>query len=379
MTTEEIIKQNKRFLRKYKSFTERCKRFLYKILIRYDVIFIRCSDGRLGQIEKMFGLPYGTSKNFINIGGKFKIGSGFFGKLLLEKVEEIINPFFSFRKACIVVTYHYSSSQEHLGCAGFSCKTDDAIKYGHDFIDQIDRVFCAHNQKVERMLIGVCTDTSSLRIHGVGGLYEDVSNLLDFTMVQKYKTLKKLFGGKKTFWFLFFVLYVSSKNSVNILSWVNKKNTNTLIIEHNEQGIAMGRELDWFKSFNKLLIIGGTYGDHLSHVIETAMKVIVNNTISGVIPRGGKIILLATGAFDSRKTSSEALAREEARVNSDALLKYTFRANPELFSGYDVCVITGITDQYTKKFFIIPYNYEQGLRRAKEKYEKYKKTHRMIV
>ena len=78
------------------------------------------------------------------------------------------------------------------------------------------------------------------------------------------------------------------KNSVNILSWANKKNTNTLIIEHNEQGIAMGRELDWFKSFNKLLIIGGTYGDHLSHVIETAMKVIVNNTVSGVIPRVGK-------------------------------------------------------------------------------------------
>ena len=53
------------------------------------------------------------------------------------------------------------------------------------------------------MLIGVCTDTSSLRIHGVGGLYEDVSNLLDFTMVQKYKTFKNSLVEKKTFWFLF--------------------------------------------------------------------------------------------------------------------------------------------------------------------------------
>lgn len=374
MTTEEIVHQNQRFRRKHNSFRERFKRFLYKILIRYDTIFIRCSDGRLGQIEKMFGLPYGTSKNFINIGGKFKIGWGFFGKLLVEKVHEIVRT--PFRKACIIVTYHWSSSQESLGCAGFNCDKHAAENYMHDFITQLKRVFGETKSDVTFLCVGVCTDTSSLRIHGPNHSMVDISTMLKMSVFQRYKKLRELFGTQVSFSLIIFLLYIVRKNSKHIISWQNKKN---LITKHNEQGIAVGRELDWFKSFNKLLIIGGAYGDHLSHVVETAMKVIVANTRSGVISSGGKITLLATGAFDSRKNYSRALACEEARVNSDALLKYAFRANPKLFSSHEICIITGITDEYTKQFYIISYDHEQGLKRAKEKYEKYKKNHRMIV
>ena len=54
--------------------------------------------GDLGKLKKCLVYRTVHQKFFINIGGKFKIGSGFFGKLLLEKVEEIINPFLVLEK-----------------------------------------------------------------------------------------------------------------------------------------------------------------------------------------------------------------------------------------------------------------------------------------
>ena len=125
----------------------------------------KCMDGRL-HLPIMTETPLGVIQPFRNIGGQFDLGWPFFGLLIKEWIDYALS---RGRDSIILVTYHFSKSDKHLGCKGFAYDTEAAKKFTADLVQQVERVFGIRHSVVYPIHVGIETDEDSLTLHGVNG------------------------------------------------------------------------------------------------------------------------------------------------------------------------------------------------------------------
>ncbi|BBL86644.1 Carboxysome shell polypeptide (chromatophore) [Paulinella micropora] len=147
-----------------------------------------CADGRLAHtVAYALRLPFSAVRRRSHAGALFDVENTVNRWVKTEHLryrEAKPNPALSPTRYLKIVLYHFSSSDpNHKGCAAHGSSAKDAASAGlarlNDFRQAIENSFCC-GASVDLLLIGIDTDTDSIRIHipGVNG-QTDLNTWLD--------------------------------------------------------------------------------------------------------------------------------------------------------------------------------------------------------
>jgi hypothetical protein len=227
---------------------------------------VKCMDGRV-LFPSMTKTPIGIVKPFRAIGGKFSIWwPSFLGRVR----RWIENAVARGSRSVIFVTYHFSASDPHLGCAGWKYDTKAARAHAEQLYRDLSYVF---GEQLTAIVVGVETDMDTLILHGPNG---DVSGATvgDASEEQVLADLHKAFPN------------MDSRVAKDIVPFLmgNAARVKELKEEpreihemgHNERAIAIGQGFDWLADANVALIINDA-DPNLADSIRVAGSLIEKN------------------------------------------------------------------------------------------------------
>lgn len=319
----------------------------YRRLHPTEVVVTKCMDGRV-DFPRIAGLPFGLFTPYRNIGGAYDLG----WPLMAETMKDIFEYAHSrHRPVMVLITYHFSASDTHLGCKGFGYDKEAAIASMRKFKSQIDRVY---QGLIFPVLVGIETDLDAMIIHGDG------DDLLDVGILAKQKeevTEEEVVG------LLDQILKVSNRQVIKDLAPLlvgNVKRIKELIckpkevleVDHRESVLALGQGFDWLKFSlgDDALVIGPC--DRKLHVpIVTAAKIIQNNLRLGRIRDSHGILLISTpfrSSLDSPVGHLRRGAEERSRYLASFAMECLEAELPEM-AEFLVPMI-GITDWDTREY-----------------------------
>lgn len=156
-----------------------------------------CADGRLAHVIRyVLRLPYRSVRRRSYAGAMFDVEDSlekWVRTELLRFREGRPNTADEPTRYLKAVVYHYSSvDPDHQGCAAHGSDTTRAVQGGadrlHDFQQAVENTYCC-GASIDRLLLGMDTDTDSIRIHmpdDNGGIsperYIDSLELYDATL-----------------------------------------------------------------------------------------------------------------------------------------------------------------------------------------------------
>lgn len=227
---------------------------------------IKCMDGRV-NFPSMTQTPIGSVKAFRAIGGKFNIWwPSFLGRIRHWMDSAMSNG----SRAFIFVSYHYSASDPHLGCAGWTYDTANARAHAETLRDDLSFVF---GDEVTAVVAGIETDRDILTLHGTSG---DVSgeNMIGKSEQEIRAELVKTFPGVSP----------TIQNDLVPFLMGNARRVDELTRhprelkekKHNERIIAVGQGFDWLAHDNLALIINDA-DPNLAESIRVAASLIEKN------------------------------------------------------------------------------------------------------
>ena len=255
-----------------------------------SLVSLNCMDGRM-NLSVATGTPPGIIAPFRNLGGRFDLGWPYFGEVLSD---HIVNMVAQGRRTLALITYHYSKSDPHRGCAGFNYDTDAARNHTFDLKRQVEEVFGKDGNTVYPLVCGFETDEDALVLHGSSGEILDLSTLSS----RDHETLPAILAR----------LYpdMSSQMRQDLLPLVQgnlahiakiQYSNRNLDIEHHEWVIGIGRGFDWMYTPNLALIIG-PYSPDLDDPIRKAAGIIEANMKNGRIPDDGFLLLAESPYYE---------------------------------------------------------------------------------
>lgn len=226
---------------------------------------IKCMDGRV-QFSSMTNTPVGIVKPFRAIGGKFSIWWPSFLGRVRHWTERAMS---QGSRNFMFVTYHYSASDTHLGCAGWKYDTKGARGGAEQLQKDLAFVF---DEQLTAVVAGVETDRDILTLHGkidvsgetcIGKRPEEVAAMLreafpDMSMHTVNDLLPFMLGNAKR------------------VEELNASPRSVLDKGHNERVIALGQSFDWVTSQNLALIINDA-DPNLDESVRVAGSLIVKN------------------------------------------------------------------------------------------------------
>ena len=226
---------------------------------------IKCMDGRV-HFPIMTKTPLGIIQPFRAIGGKFEAWwPSFLGRLRFWVEEAIKNG----QRNFIFVTYHYSASDPHLGCAGWNYDTASARAHAEKLRNQLAYVF---GEQATVVTAGVETDRDILTLHGL----QDVSgeSLIGKTEDAVRLALQTAFPDMlpETVEDLMPFLI----GNAACVAEMTARHLAPQDIQHNEQVIAVGQGFDWMAQENLALIINDS-DPNLAESIRVAATLIDKN------------------------------------------------------------------------------------------------------
>lgn len=227
---------------------------------------IKCMDGRV-NFPIMTNTPVGIVKPFRAIGGKFEAWwPSFLGRVRhwVERAVHMGSRNFMF------VTYHYSASDAHLGCAGWKYDTASAKAHAEKLRDSLAYVF---GEQLTAVVAGVETDRDILTLHGPAG---DISGdgLVGKTPAEIEEALAKCFPE------------LDQQTMADLIPFLvgNAKQVQELTVhprqhedkQHRERIIAIGQGFDWIAQGNLALIINDA-DPNLAESVRVAGSLIEKN------------------------------------------------------------------------------------------------------
>lgn len=271
-----------------------------------------CMDGRI-NVSLLTQVPRGVIRSFRNLGGRFDIGWPHLGEIFTDAIVD------EQKKGLVMlclVTYHYSKSDRHRGCAGFGYDTTQARTHAFSIVQQLEECFGGKCRTVFPLAVGIETDEEALLFHGYEGA------VLDLAVVSSVddRSLADALGR----------LYPDMPEQVaedllpllrgNVSHIAALKHTDhSFNLDHREWIVCLGRGFDWLQVSNLGLIIG-PYSPDLSEPIHTAVSIIEANMRNGRIPDDG-FLLLAEASYHEygvdraqAERESRFLAQFAARV-----------------------------------------------------------------
>ncbi len=227
---------------------------------------IKCMDGRV-NFPLMTKTPIGIVKPFRAIGGKFDVWWPSFLGRVRHWTEVAIN---HGSRTFLFVTYHYSASDTHLGCAGWKYDKVAARQHAEKLRQDLSFIF---SEELTAVVAGVETDRDILTLHGEK---DDVSGemLIGKTKQEISAILLACFPN------------VPAQVREDLIPFLlgNAQRVDELTREprnhqqkqHNERIVAVGQGFDWLTQENLALIINDS-DPNLAESIRVAGSLIVKN------------------------------------------------------------------------------------------------------
>ncbi|HXE98117.1 MAG TPA: hypothetical protein VN642_17060 [Dongiaceae bacterium] len=270
------------------------------------IAVLKCMDGRI-NIPVATKTPPGIIQPFRNLGGMFDMGWPHLGEVLAQYVQRMVR---SGRRVLILITYHFSRGDAHRGCSGFGCDTEAAIAHTSQIRKQMEAIFGAAHDSVYPLICGFETDEDALLLHSSDGLVLDLSgdiseDGLAAVLAQRFHDMPLEMRGD--------LLPLLAGNLSHIKGL--RQERRSLIVEHREWMICLGRGFDFLHTPNLALIIG-PYSPDLADPIRKAAAIIENNMAAGRIPDDG-FLLLASVPYDEI-----GVDRARAVMKSEFLSKF---------------------------------------------------------
>jgi hypothetical protein len=251
------------------------------------IAVLKCMDGRI-NIPVATNTPPGIIQPFRNLGGMFDMGWPHLGEVLAQYVQRMIR---SGRRVLILITYHFSRGDTHRGCSGFNCDTEAAIAHTRQIRSQMEAIFGSAHDSVYPLICGFETDRDTLLLHSPDGrvldLSEDISpeglaaelalRFHDMPLEMRADLLPLLSGNR------------SHIRGIRL-------ERRSLVVEHREWMICIGRGFDFLHTPNLALIIG-PYSPDLADPIRKAAAIIESNMAIRRVPADG-FLLLASVPYD---------------------------------------------------------------------------------
>lgn len=316
-------------------------RRLYRQRHPTEIAALKCMDGRI-NIPLITGIPKGIIQPFRNLGGRFDLGWPYFGQLMQEWEAYAIS---KGRKGIVFITYHWSKSHEHRGCAGFGYKKEDAIQHTIELHDQFERVFGREHAVVHPIRVGIETDEDSMVLHGKDDYRLDLAKEANTSFEELRIKVEKLDPS----------MDATTVNDLLNLVWGNIEHRAEVLrskrpvqdVEHKENVLALGRGFTWLHIPNKAIIIAPLMPDQ-TEPIEKGARIILNNlkTVKG-LKKDGAVLLFSV--FHREPVGPEkTFAIEKADSLAFLAIKTIKERVPELLPHLDLMI--GTTDNNTLKF-----------------------------
>ena len=251
------------------------------------IAVMKCMDGRI-NIPVATNTPPGIIQPFRNLGGMFDRGWPHLGEVLAQYVQRMVR---RGRRVLILITYHFSRGDVHRGCSGFNCDTEAAIAHTRQIQSQMEAIFGAAHGSVYPLICGFETDEDALLLHSSDGQVLDLSRdiSVDELMAELAIRFHDMPGDLRCD---FLPLLAGNLSHIKGL----RQERRSLVVEHREWMICLGRGFDFLHTPNLALIVG-PYSPNLADPIRKAAAIIESNMADGRIPDDG-FLLLASVPYD---------------------------------------------------------------------------------
>lgn len=300
---------------------------------------IKCMDGRV-SFPLMTKTPTGIIKPFRAIGGKFEVWWPSFIGRVRHWVDRAIS---EGHKSAMFVTYHYSASDTHLGCAGWKYDTVAARAHAEKLRDNLSYVF---GDQLTVIAAGVETDRDILTLHGPNG---DISgeSMQGKSMDEIQRELVALFPKVDTNVLADLVPFLSG-NAVRVQELTDAPRD----LEqkgHRERVIAVGQGFDSLASENLALIINDA-DPNLAESIRVAASLIVKNLKNA--PEGDDATIFANIPYrEPGEDYRQAAAR--ARGLATFAVEVIKESYPDLISSGRLHALSSVMWEPSKKIEIV--------------------------
>jgi hypothetical protein len=251
------------------------------------IAVMKCMDGRI-NIPVATNTPPGIIQPFRNLGGMFDMGWPHLGEVLAQYVQRMVR---NGRRVLILITYHFSRGDIHRGCSGFNCDTEAAIAHTRQIQSQMEAIFGVAHGSVYPLICGFETDEDALLLHSPDGQILDLSGEISVDELMSVLAIRfhDMPGEMRSD---LLPLLVGNLSHIKGL----RQERRSLVVEHREWMICLGRGFDFLHTPNLALIVG-PYSPNLSDPIRKAAAIIESNMATGRIPDDG-FLLLASVPYD---------------------------------------------------------------------------------
>lgn len=300
---------------------------------------IKCMDGRV-LFPSMTKTPIGIVKPFRAIGGKFNIWwPSFLGRVRhwVDKAVKVGS------RNCMFVTYHYSASDAHLGCAGWKYDTTSARAHAEKLRDDLGYVF---GEQLTAIAAGIETDREMLILHGPNG---DVSGLSIAGKSDEdiRAAIMNAFPGMETKTVADLVPFL--KGNAERVKELTDHPRDLHELGHNERVIAIGQGFDWLAEANLALIINDA-DPNLAESIRVAGSIIQKN-LNDAAPGDSATVFTCIPyrepGTDYRQAAARAKGIQEFTVN---VLK---GSAPDLFTANKLHSMAAVMWEPSKKIEVV--------------------------
>lgn len=226
---------------------------------------VKCMDGRV-VLPVMTKTPVGIVKPFRAIGGRFEI----FWPSFLGRVRAWVDDAMAHgSRASILLSYHYSASDPHQGCAGWHYDTNAARAHAEKLREQLAYVF---GEELVPLVIGIETDSDAITFHGShgdvnagalpadeGAVAEALARAMPAVPAEVRRDLVPLLIG-----------------NAGRVAELRLSPRDTHHLGHDERILAVGQGFDWLAEENAALIVNDA-DPSLSESIRVAAGILATN------------------------------------------------------------------------------------------------------
>jgi hypothetical protein len=266
------------------------------------IITFECMDGR-SKLSQMAKLPKGFIRPRRNIGGKFRMG---WPTTHERTMAEVRYAYSKGRNCLFISTYHFSESNEHLGCAGFKYVTADAAASSRRLTDELNYAYRGINdlQSNYAIQIGIETDREAFLLHSA-----DNTKTISLTTVEQtsdaslFKLIQEFYPDMPHR-IMLDLAPILRGNIERIRETVDKKPAADL--DHKENLIFFGYGFDWFKKINVALKINDD-DPHKGANVAVAANIVLKNRDAGRISDAGALVLVSVPYYDTHEREASVL------------------------------------------------------------------------
>lgn len=300
---------------------------------------IKCMDGRV-LFPSMTKTPMGIVKAFRAIGGKFEA----FWPSFLGRLRSWIDVAMRHgSRACVFVSYHYSASDSHLGCAGWKYDTAAAKQHAEKLASDLSFVF---GEEITAIVAGIETDMDLLTLHGshgavngemcIGKSDDEIMTLL----LQAFDNLPRVVALD---------LIPFLKGNAERVAELKAKPRDLEQKSHGERVIAVGQGFDWLAKANMALIINDA-DPNLDESIRIAGTIIQKN-LSDAAPDDHATIITNIPYHEP------GIDERQARARATGLMEFAKKVIadgiPDLAASGKLHAVASIMWEPSKKIEII--------------------------